>query len=424
MNKNMVKKIFSNSGKLSKLRLVIFMIVFAVAGTVYLLVSHAADAPPIIGVDAPSCSDGISGWAYQPLSGPPYRGSVTVYVYSSSSSAYFAQVQSDTSNTSDYPSFKVPIPSNDLDGKAHTYTVYAVGSSAETGPGDNDTNVYGQDPTASITCKTTPVAPTPPKSPTPPQSPQPPPTNPGGGSSGGSGGGSSSSGSTTPTQSSPSSGSSSSGHKTSSSSSSTPTVTTGTGTPSDGTDLSTTDVQPATDSANQSLDLSSSPNVPWDSDSIVKSSDGLVSVTFQKGTFGDTDAYCSIDQGDSNSVPFKSANAIGPYSIDCTDNNGAPLNNLKKSVTVAITLPADKTKYTAYVNDSAWVKISSSNDGKTLSFKLAKTEQFATAPAKASNSGTIILNIIGLITLALLVGGFFLLRRRRQNPSADDNYWQ
>jgi hypothetical protein len=174
--------------------------------------------------------------------------------------------------------------------------------------------------------------------------------------------------------------------------------------------------QTATDNSN-STDSNANPNVLGDSSSTVTSSDNLVSVTFPAGTF-DTDAYCSIDTGDSSNVPVKSASNIGPYSIDCTDSSGNPLNDLKKSVSVAITLPAGKSGYLAYVNDTNWAKVASTNNGKTLSFKLAKAQLFAAAPKKSSHLGSIILNVIGAIVLLTIVGGGLYIYHRRQNPYA------
>ena len=188
----------------------------------------------------------------------------------------------------------------------------------------------------------------------------------------------------------------------------------------------TTDVQPASngDSSGQLSDTNSSPNVPSGKTSTVTSSDNLVSVTFPKGTFG-TDAYCSIDQGDTKDVPPKSASTVGPYSIDCTDSNGNPLNNLKKTVAVKINPPSSGNKYVAYVDNTSWVKAPSSNNGKSLSFQLAKAEQFAAARPKSTNLGIIILNVVGVIVLALaLGGGIYVLRRRQQNQNTEPDYWQ
>jgi hypothetical protein len=183
-------------------------------------------------------------------------------------------------------------------------------------------------------------------------------------------------------------------------------------------------VQPASDGSSQLPDANAGSNVPSGKTSTVTSSDNLVSVTFPKGTF-DTDAFCSIDQGDTKNVPAKSASAIGPYSIDCTDNNGSPLNTLKKSVAVKITPSATSNKYLAYANDTNWVKVPSSNNGKSLSFQLAKAEQFAAAKPKTTNWGIIILNVAGVIVLVVVLGGGILvLRRRQQNQNTSPDYWQ
>jgi hypothetical protein len=183
-------------------------------------------------------------------------------------------------------------------------------------------------------------------------------------------------------------------------------------------------VQPASDGSSQLSDFNAGANVPSGKTSTVTSSDNLVSVTFPKGTFS-TDAYCSIDQGDTKDVPAKSANVIGPYSIDCTDNNGSPLNTLKKSVTVKITPSSTSNKYLAYANDTSWTKVPSSNNGKSLNFQLAKSEQFAAAKPKGTNWGIIILNVAGLIVLVLVLGGGILvLRRRQQNQNTSPDYWQ
>lgn len=241
-------------------------------------------------------------------------------------------------------------------------------------------------------------APTPAPTPTPTPSPSPTPTP-------------------TPSKSSSTSSSSSSSTSTKSSSSSTPQVTV---TPSSNSSLSqssttpSTNIQPATGDNGELPDLTSSaPNVPQGRSSTVTSSDNLVSVAFPKDSF-DTDAYCSINQGGSNSVPPKAAHVIGPYSIDCTDSNGNLLTSFNQDVTVKISLPSTKASYTAYVNSTGWTTASRPTNSRSISFKLAKAQLFAAAAKKGINWGIIILDVGTVIILLLITGVILRLIRRRQ----------
>lgn len=401
--KNLVSRLLSSPNKFSQLGPIVFVAVFAAIGVTYLLATHAAS--PNFNIDLLT----------QNTTGSGIKG---VYVVLTSSPAGACKPDRAISNPKAELScggYYARVSSISLSGyHVCGCSAVKVGSGWKT---DQPSSVFG---IITMQADAPPASPPPSTPPTPAPSPPPP-------STGGSGSGSptspGSSGGTTTQGSSSSSGSNSHSTAYHSSSSSTP-LSTGTVTPTDNPNPSTTDVQPALDGSNQLQDSNSSPNVLFGQTSTVTSSDNLVSVTFQKGTFS-TDAYCSIDQGDTKDVPVKSVSTIGPYSIDCTDNNGSPLNNLKKSVAVNVTPPTGSSKYVAYVNNAKWVKVTSSNNGKSLSFKLAKSEQFATAPVKTTNWGIIILNIAGVIVLIVaLGGGIYLLRRRQQNQNTDYDYWQ
>jgi hypothetical protein len=395
-------KILSKLNLSSKIFPLVFVLFFAATGSIYLAVTHAIVNSPILGVNNISCSAGITGWAYEPIDNPPYRLSVEVLVYETNGgqdNVLIANVKSDTANTSDFPSFRVSIPAANFNGTPHQYKVIAQGPGPgnNAGPGYGGT-VYGADP-QNLNCAA-PTQPPPPPSPTPtPPTPTPTPTP-------------------APTPSAPkSSGSTSSGST--KKVTVTPKVSTNT---SNQTTPTSTDVQPATDGTGSLADTSNpsnvNANVPSNADSTVVSSDTLASVTFPKGTF-DTDAYCSIDNGDSHNVPAKSAKVLGPYSIDCTDGSGNSLNDLKKSVAVNINLPAGKSNYSVYVSDTTWKKIPSSNSKNLLSFKLAKAELFAAAQPKGTNWGIIVLNIGGAFFLVLFIAGvIYFIHRRRQDEAA------
>lgn len=200
--------------------------------------------------------------------------------------------------------------------------------------------------------------------------------------------------------------------------------TTASTTPDTSSDTSgaTTD-QTAEDTSDNSVATSSQPNVPNNSSATLTSYDGLVKVTFPAGAFG-TDAYCTVDATDTGSTPVKSAKLIGPYAIDCTDANGQSLTALKKDASVTITTPSASAKYLAYANSGKqWSQASSTSGSRSVNFKLAKAETFAAAPGKSSISGTIILNIIGILVLVVILGGggFLLHLRNKQYVSNNLN---
>jgi hypothetical protein len=368
-----------------RLRVLLFVCLFAGAGTLYLLASHAAtDAA---GFDL----IGVVDTNGQPLDG--VRVSITAAQNTRSCSSLNPSTNGQVRASC--------VISNVTDG---TFTItgisaggYNLDSSSQFKPGSsvliraNQTLTYN----SAIVMSPIPAPPTPPPTPTPTPTPTPPPTAPKS---------SSNSGTvhiTNPVSVTPSS----------------PTTT--------DTPATTNEVQPATNDTSGNLTAGSDINVPKDSKSSINSSDHLVKVTFPKGTF-DKDAFCSIDNADGMPLPGKVANEIGPYNIDCADTDGNVLTNLNHAVTVDVSI-SGKGNYAAYINGSKWVITDSSRSGQTLSFKLAKNELFAAA-AKKSTSPIIIIVDIGAVGIFILVIGFivYLIRRRQQldAPPTPGNYDQ
>ncbi|HSW85492.1 MAG TPA: hypothetical protein VLF79_02675 [Candidatus Saccharimonadales bacterium] len=174
----------------------------------------------------------------------------------------------------------------------------------------------------------------------------------------------------------------------------------------------TNDLQPATDSTGD-LTGDTNVNVPADTTSVISSSDYIVSIIFQKGTF-DVDAYCTVDSTDKSGFPIKSSALLGPYLLACTDVDGNSLNTLMKPITVNMALPSSKSKYVAYINDSKWQTTPSTEKNRTLSFKMTKVNAFAAAPKKTTNWGAIIIDMISIIVVLLVIGFIAYLIRRRQ----------
>ncbi len=370
--------------RLAKLRPFIFVAAFAAVGAIYLLLTHAAASTGVDLVTHDTSGNNISG-VLVTLNGSP-TGSCNPGKVVSSPKAEFTCT-----------GYYASVGGASLTGY-HVCNCSAVkigtGWKTEGGAVGGIITMEADPPSAP---SSNPPPPASPPASTPPASSPP--------ASSGSSGSKASSGSTT--------------HVSAPSKTATP-LSVGSATPSTSSvaDSSTANPQDSSNTTDQSSNDSNSgsagPNVLADSSSSVTSTDNLVKVTFPAGTF-DADAYCSIDTGDSNDVPVKSASTIGPYSIDCTDSSGSPLSNLKKNVTVAISLPG-KGKYDAYANGAAWTKVPSSSDTKTLTFKLAKAELFAAATGKKSHLGTIILNVVGAIVLLAIIGGGLYVYHRRQNP--------
>jgi hypothetical protein len=367
----------------SKLQPIIFVAGFAAIGVVYLLATHAANTLNLSFPTQDTAGHLMSGVYVQVTGSPPPTGCSPVNGTTSQSAnggpptAYFYCSNSYGRVTSiSYAGYHLCGCSPVQIGTQYGGNYPANGSGG--------TIIMESD---------TPAPPTPTPAPTPTPTPTPSPPKSSGGSSGSSGGSSTKKTSTTP-------------------------LTVGQAATPAVTDSSTENPQTTSDNTDQLLSdnsTSTDPNVPSDRSATVTSSDRLTSVTFPKGTFN-TDAYCSIDAGDSGDVPVKGAKTIGPYSIDCTDVDGNALNDLKQSLDITMALPSDKTNYTAYANTTNWTKVPSTNSSKTLRFKLTKAELFAATPGKASNWGTVIVNVAGAIVLIAIVGGGLYLYHRRQNP--------
>jgi uncharacterized membrane protein YgcG len=261
------------------------------------------------------------------------------------------------------------------------------------------------------------------------QAPKPPPTQTGGsgGGTGGSSGGTTSGGSkgTTSSGSGSSSGSggSSSGGSSSGGSGSGSSGTAGS--TDTGSGSTTTDTSGSSNNGS-TIDTtyvanSSTPDVFKNENVKLASSDNTVNVTFPAGTFS-TDAFCTIDSTGGSSVPVKSPNLAGPYAINCTDSQGNVLDKINKDLTVDIKT-ASTGHYKAYTyTGSKWQTTSSTSKSKDINFKLTKLESFAAAPSKST--GSLILNIIGVILVIMVVGFLILvLLRRRQLQEVTHSYY-
>lgn len=183
--------------------------------------------------------------------------------------------------------------------------------------------------------------------------------------------------------------------------------------PSSQTNPSSTTATPSNTDNNNSLVASPGlVNVPQGSSATVESSDGIVTVTFPSGTFS-TDAECTIDSTSATGLPGGSTGAIGPYAIDCNDSNGNPLTTFNQPASVKVKLPSSK-GYIAYVGDTNWSKASSSTKDKTLNFSLAKATSFAVKPKPSTNYLTIALEVGAAIVVMLIIFVVIRIILRRQ----------